>query len=297
MPRPEELAAMRRAIVISASGLGTTSPNPPVGCVILNAAGRPVAEGYHLRKGTRHAEANALAAAGNQATGGTAVVTLEPCNHIGLTPPCHQALIDAGIVRVVIALMDPTSRGEGGAERLRQAGIHVEVPVLEEEALTVLGPWHASVTTHRPFLHLVLEADSTGQLTAPSSEAADEITRLRHSHDLVIDAHGTAEEGTSGSHGTGTFRVPAQPLPGNPAAALAELTGTGARTVLLTGPSELSKRLLSRRLADRLTLLHPVPEPSRTVGDVAAAMLPAGYLLSHVARTAAYLVVTAQPHH
>lgn len=104
-----ELAAMRRAIVISACGLGTTSPNPAVGCVILDSEGRLVGEGYHRRKGEAHAEVNALSAAGTHANGGVAVVTLEPCNHYGVTPPCHQALLDAGIKRVVVAMLDPTS--------------------------------------------------------------------------------------------------------------------------------------------------------------------------------------------
>jgi diaminohydroxyphosphoribosylaminopyrimidine deaminase/5-amino-6-(5-phosphoribosylamino)uracil reductase len=85
-----EISAMRHAIATSALGLGSTSPNPPVGCVILDRNGRPAGEGYHRRKGEPHAEANALAAAGARATGGTAVVTLEPCNHHGRTPPATR---------------------------------------------------------------------------------------------------------------------------------------------------------------------------------------------------------------
>ncbi|WP_438493832.1 bifunctional diaminohydroxyphosphoribosylaminopyrimidine deaminase/5-amino-6-(5-phosphoribosylamino)uracil reductase RibD [Streptomyces asiaticus] len=131
MATPNELTAMRRAIAISAQGLGTTSPNPPVGCVILDRDGVPVGEGCHLRKGDHHAEVNALTAAGERAEGGTAVVTLEPCNHQGRTPPCRQALIDAKVSRVLMAVMDPTSRGEGGAAVLEQAGIEVERGVLE----------------------------------------------------------------------------------------------------------------------------------------------------------------------
>src|SRR6266496_3606394 len=136
-----EEEAMRRAIGISAFGLGATSPNPPVGCVILDVEGHVVGEGYHRRKGEAHAEVNALAAAGERARGGTAVVTLEPCNHQGRTPPCRQALIDANVARVVIALIDPTSRDEGGAAALRAAGIEVEVGVLADEARLVLDPW------------------------------------------------------------------------------------------------------------------------------------------------------------
>ncbi|WP_345409925.1 bifunctional diaminohydroxyphosphoribosylaminopyrimidine deaminase/5-amino-6-(5-phosphoribosylamino)uracil reductase RibD [Nonomuraea salmonea] len=113
---------MRRAIALSALGLGTTSPNPSVGCVILDEDGRVVGEGFHRRKGEAHAEGNALAAAGPEARGGTAVVTLEPCNHVGRAPACRALLIEAGIARVVVAVIDPTSRGEGGVAALRQAG-------------------------------------------------------------------------------------------------------------------------------------------------------------------------------
>src|SRR5947199_392297 len=109
-----EVEAMRLAIALSAHGLGTTSPNPPVGCVILDRAGQLVGTGYHRRKGEPHAEAYALADAGRRAAGGTAVVTLEPCNHVGRTPACRQLLVDAGVARVVIAVLDPTSRGDGG---------------------------------------------------------------------------------------------------------------------------------------------------------------------------------------
>src|SRR5436190_11680425 len=152
MASAAEVAAMRRAIALSAAGLGTTSPNPPVGCVLLDAQGRIVGEGYHERKGEAHAEAQALAAAGPLATGATAVVTLEPCNHQGRTPACRQALIDAGVRRAVIAVTDPTSRGEGGAAALWAAGVDVEVGVLADEASVVLGPWLAALIAQRPLV-------------------------------------------------------------------------------------------------------------------------------------------------
>ncbi|TGB15526.1 bifunctional diaminohydroxyphosphoribosylaminopyrimidine deaminase/5-amino-6-(5-phosphoribosylamino)uracil reductase RibD [Streptomyces sp. MZ04] len=294
MPTSVELAAMRRAIIISASGLGATSPNPAVGCVILDASGHTVGEGYHLRKGTAHAEVNALAAAGIQAEGGTAVVTLEPCNHDGLTPACHQALLDAKIARVLIAVMDPTSRGEGGAARLRQAGVDVETHVLEEEALAVLGPWRASLSYQRPLLHLVIQTDVTGKPIAPGAEALAEIERQRHVHDLVISIDGSAEEGRADSHGS-AFSVPARPLPDGPVGAVVALTEAGARTVLLVGPSNLGERLLNARMVDRLTLLHPVPEPSQAVATAAAAPLfPAGYVLSRITRASGQLVASAE---
>jgi diaminohydroxyphosphoribosylaminopyrimidine deaminase/5-amino-6-(5-phosphoribosylamino)uracil reductase len=152
MASAHELAAMRRAIALSAAGLGTTSPNPPVGCVLLDPAGQIVGEGYHERKGEPHAEAQALAAAGPLADGGTAVVTLEPCNHQGRTPPCRQSLIDAGIRRAVVAVIDPTSRGEGGVTVMRQAGIDVETDVLADEARIVLGRWLAGLEKRRPVI-------------------------------------------------------------------------------------------------------------------------------------------------
>ncbi|WP_328973441.1 bifunctional diaminohydroxyphosphoribosylaminopyrimidine deaminase/5-amino-6-(5-phosphoribosylamino)uracil reductase RibD [Streptomyces sp. NBC_00239] len=292
MPTSVELAAMRRAIIISASGLGAASPNPAVGCVILDAAGRSVGEGYHLHKGAAHAEVNALAAAGTRAAGGTAVVTLEPCNHEGLTPACHQALLDARISRVLIAVMDPTSRGEGGAARLRQAGVDVLAHVLEEEALAVLGPWRASLSGQRPVLHLLLQTDAAGNPLAPGPEVLAEIAVQRHSHDLVISSDGSADEGRAGSHGR-VFSVPGCPVSDDPEESVAALTAAGARTVLLVGPSKLSEELLDAGLVDRLTLLQPVPEPSQdTVGG--APLFPDGFVLSGVTRVGGQLVVTAE---
>src|SRR5580700_11414261 len=147
-----EIAAMRRAIALSAAGLGTTSPNPPVGCVLLDPQDRIVGEGYHERKGEVHAEAQALAAAGPLAADATAIVTLEPCNHQGRTPPCRQALIDAGVRRVVVAIIDPTSRGQGGVAELRRAGVDVETGVLAGEARTVIGDWLAGLRNRRPVI-------------------------------------------------------------------------------------------------------------------------------------------------
>lgn len=294
MPSSAELKAMRRAIVISASGLGATSPNPPVGCVILDADSRAVGEGYHLYKGSSHAKVNALAAAGDRAVGGTAVVTLEPCNHIGLTPACHQALLDARITRVLIAVLDPTSRGEGGAERLRRAGVEVETHVLEAEALTVLGPWLASLTSHRPVLHVLRQTDAGGHPDVLSREAVAEIARQRQVHDLIMCEGAPVEEGRPGSHGESVFRLPPSPLPGDPEAAIATLTATGARTVLLAGYSELSERFLAARLVDRLTIFQPVPEASCAVGPDAASLLPDGYALSALARTGEQLLITAE---
>src|SRR5882757_11099362 len=126
MASPAEHAAMLRAVSLAAKGLGSTSPNPVVGCVILDASGAIVGEGFHAYAGGPHAEVRALAAAGDRARGGTAVVTLEPCNHTGRTGPCSEALVEAGIARVVYAVADPTPDATGGAATLAAAGIDVE---------------------------------------------------------------------------------------------------------------------------------------------------------------------------
>src|SRR5689334_10442383 len=125
--------AMRRAIVLAARGLGATSPNPVVGCVLLDAEGAVVGEGFHAYAGGPHAEIVALAQAGGRARGGTAVVTLEPCNHTGRTGPCAEALVAAGVARVVIAVDDPTPAAAGGAATLRKAGVSVTKGVLAAE--------------------------------------------------------------------------------------------------------------------------------------------------------------------
>ena len=111
---------MRRALQLAALGEGRTSPNPLVGAVVLDAAGQLVGEGFHARAGEPHAEVGALAQAGARARGGTLIVTLEPCCHHGRTPPCSEAVIAAGISRVVVAMADPDPRvAGGGIARLR----------------------------------------------------------------------------------------------------------------------------------------------------------------------------------
>jgi diaminohydroxyphosphoribosylaminopyrimidine deaminase / 5-amino-6-(5-phosphoribosylamino)uracil reductase len=131
---PIETSAMRRAIQLAASVLGTTNPNPPVGAVVLDADERLVGEGATAAAGGPHAEVTALAAADDKAAGGTLVVTLEPCRHHGRTGPCADAIIAAGIRRVVFAIGDPTDAAAGGAEALRGAGVEVVAGELADEA-------------------------------------------------------------------------------------------------------------------------------------------------------------------
>src|SRR3954470_8645979 len=148
---------MRRAIELAARGRGTTSPNPVVGCVILDAGGQIVGEGFHAYAGGPHAEVRALAAPGARAKGGTAVVTMEPCNHTGRTGPCSEALTRAGVVRVVAGVPDPNPVATGGAETLRAFGVRVEMGVRAAEVQAGNLAWltataRAAAGDPRPFV-------------------------------------------------------------------------------------------------------------------------------------------------
>ncbi|MCC3655272.1 bifunctional diaminohydroxyphosphoribosylaminopyrimidine deaminase/5-amino-6-(5-phosphoribosylamino)uracil reductase RibD [Streptomyces sp. S07_1.15] len=191
---------MRRAVALAARGTGSTSPNPVVGCVILDTAGEPAGEGYHQRAGGPHAEIHALRAAGERARGGTALVTLEPCDHTGRTGPCTGALIDAGIARVLYAVADPHDEAAGGAATLAAAGIEVERGLLAAEAEEVNLPWLTSVRRRRPFVRWkyaatldgrTAAADGTSRwISSPASRA--DVHRLRAEADAVIVGSGTA---------------------------------------------------------------------------------------------------------
>ncbi len=145
---------MARALALAECGLETTAPNPRVGCV-LTKEGQIVGEGWHQRAGEAHAEAHALRIAGDAARGATAYVTLEPCSHFGRTPPCADALIEAGVVRVVVAMEDPNPLVAGrGMARLRAAGIVAEHGLLETQARELNIGFVARMTRGRPWLRL-----------------------------------------------------------------------------------------------------------------------------------------------
>lgn len=254
-----ERAAMRAAIALAAFGLGTTSPNPPVGCVILDVHGRVVGEGYHERKGEPHAEVYALTAAGDHARDGTAVVILEPCNHYGRSPPCRQALIDAGVARVVIAVTDPTSREEGGAIRLRAAGIDVETDVLADEARLVLGPWLTALRAQRPYVHWFYARDEEGPREV---EMLPEFAVLRNAIDAVLWPDGQLEEGTPGTHNPDVFSLPASVATDQLEGTLTDLHRRGVRTLLLAGWSPIVEPLIEGERVDQVTAYIAAPSAS-----------------------------------
>lgn len=286
---PAEEAAMRRAIVLSAFGLGSTSPNPPVGCVILDSSGQVVGQGYHLRKGEPHAEANALEAAGDRARGGTAVVTLEPCNHFGRTPPCHQALLDAGVTRVVIAVLDPTSRGDGGVARMRQAGVVVETGILADEARLVLGPWLSALRKARPSVVWAYAIDADGILRAVGER------QLPHNVDVVLHEDGTVTERVAGSHGDGVVSLAPVNLADGPQAVLAQLYQGGSRCVALNGDHELTEPFISHGFIDQAVGHLAYHDPTSRPRSGSEFFLPPGFRLSEATRCGQYVRVVAVP--
>jgi len=154
---------MGRALQLAQRGLYTTTPNPRVGCVIVRD-GAVVGEGWHERAGAPHAEIHALAAAGDRARGATAYVTLEPCHHHGRTPPCDEALIAAGVARVVAAMRDPDPRTAGlGLERIIQAGVVTASGVLEHEAREVNIGFVSRLTRGRPWVRMKIAASLDGK--------------------------------------------------------------------------------------------------------------------------------------
>jgi diaminohydroxyphosphoribosylaminopyrimidine deaminase/5-amino-6-(5-phosphoribosylamino)uracil reductase len=161
---------MRRALALAESVLGTTSPNPSVGCVLVRD-GRIIAEGATQPPGGPHAEAVALQRAGETARGATAYVTLAPCAHHGRTPPCVDALIEAGVARVVVALRDVDPVAEGGIERLRQAGVEVEAGDGEAEAARLLEAYIHHRRAGLPFVIVKFAATLDGKIAAATGDS------------------------------------------------------------------------------------------------------------------------------
>lgn len=191
---------MLQALAIAKKGRYTTTPNPRVGCVILDKNGKKVGEGFHMQAGTPHAEVHALRMAGDKAAGGTAYVTLEPCSHYGRTPPCADALIAASLSRVVVAIKDPFEQVCGrGIAKLENAGIEVRVGVCETQARELIQGFLKRVACQKPFVTLKLAASLDGKtalsngvsqwITGP--EARKDVQRHRAQSCAVLTGSGT----------------------------------------------------------------------------------------------------------
>lgn len=211
---------MALALAMGRRGMGQTGPNPAVGCVIVKD-GRIVGRGVTAPGGRPHAETQALAQAGLQAKGSTVYVTLEPCAHHGQTPPCAQALIDAGVAQVVVAAKDPDPRVNGqGTAMLRAADITVRAGVLEAEANADLAGFLKRLTQGRPFLTLKLAGSFDGRIATATGEsqwitgprARHMVHRLRATHDAVMVGGGTArtDDPALTVRGMGEVRQPAR---------------------------------------------------------------------------------------
>ncbi|HEY2846396.1 MAG TPA: bifunctional diaminohydroxyphosphoribosylaminopyrimidine deaminase/5-amino-6-(5-phosphoribosylamino)uracil reductase RibD [Pyrinomonadaceae bacterium] len=196
-----DVALMQRALDLAAHGVGLVSPNPLVGCVITDWNGEVVGEGFYRKDRVTHAEVIALGQAGDRARGGTAYVSLEPHNHHGQTCPCTEALIDAGIARVVSSIEDPNPLVSGrGFKKLREADVEVVTGVLAAEAERQNEKficWHKK---QRPFVHLKLAMSLDGRIslgpsvstTLSGDDALKRVQELRHEHDAILVGGNTA---------------------------------------------------------------------------------------------------------
>ncbi|MEY7973649.1 bifunctional diaminohydroxyphosphoribosylaminopyrimidine deaminase/5-amino-6-(5-phosphoribosylamino)uracil reductase RibD [Saccharomonospora xinjiangensis] len=261
--------AMEAALALSEGVRGTTSPNPPVGAVILDADGRRVGEGATQPPPGPHAEVMALREAGDRARGGTAVVTLEPCSHHGRTPPCTRALIEAGVAAVRFAVADPHPEASGGAGVLRAAGVDVEGGLLAEQvAAGPLRAWLHRERTGRPHVTWkyatsldgrVAAADGTSRwISGPVSRA--EVHTLRSRMDAVVVGTGTvfaddpwltvrAEDGTLADRQPLRVVVGTRGIPGD-----ARVLDSAAETVVFAthDPDEVLAGLAERGVVDVL---------------------------------------------
>ena len=286
-------AAMARALSLAEHG-PAVGDNPQVGCVLLDADGTIVAEGWHRGAGTAHAEVDALSKVAD-ARGLTAVVTLEPCNHTGRTGPCAVALIEAGVSRVVFALADPSELAGGGADRLRAAGIAVDQGVRADEAEELLRPWLTSARIGRPFITVKWASTLDGRAAAADGSsqwitgaaARQRVHEQRARHDAIAVGTGTvlADDPSLTARGDAGELLPHQPIPvvfgatpvpadaalrAHPAglievghrdlaAALPDLLSRGIRRLYVEGGPTLASAFLRAGLADEvLVYLAPL---------------------------------------
>lgn len=280
--------AMRRGLDLASRG-PVTGGNPQVGCVLLDDSGAIVAEGWHRGAGTAHAEVDALSRVAD-AHGLTAVVTLEPCNHTGRTGPCAQALIDAGVARVVYAISDPGHESGGGAARLRAAGIDVIAGVLADDASELLHVWLTAAARHRPWVTVKWASTLDGRAAASDGSsqwitgtaARQRVHEQRAASDAILVGTGTvlADDPSLTARGDGGELLAHQPIPvvvgetpvpagaalhRHPAglletrsrdleAILADLHARGIRRVYVEGGPTLASAIIAAGLADEFSV-------------------------------------------
>ena len=295
--------SLERALELAERGRGVVEGTHPLVGAVLVRDGEVVGEGWYSGRGTPHAEAAALAAAGERARGATLYVSLEPCSHHGATPPCADAVVEAGVSRVVAAVGDPNPKVNGrGFARLRQGGVQVEVADLWE-ARVQNEAWRVWVAQGRPFVTYKVAATIDGRVTATGGrwvsgeESRRRVHELRASSDAVAVGMGTvrADDPALTARGVGAERQPRRlafgngPLPegselelrpGRLEDELAALAGEGLRSLLLEGGPTLAGAFLAARLVDKL-MVFTAPTVSST-GPVAFGALQEPLALRHV---------------
>lgn len=279
-----ETAAMGLAMAAAHGVRTTTSPNPWVGATVLDANGAVVAVGATEPVGGAHAEVVALARAGAAARGGTVVTTLEPCCHQGRTPPCTDALLDAGVARVVVGVLDPDPQvGGRGVATLRQSGVDVAVGLADTQVGDQLAAYLAQRRRGWPYVVLKLAATADGRIAAPDGSAAwitgplarADVQRLRAECDAIVVGAGTVRRDDPqltvrdpwgrpvdhqplrvvlGAVPVGARVAPALSLVGEPAEVLAELGRRGVVQVLVEGGSSVAGAFHRAGLVDRYVL-------------------------------------------
>jgi diaminohydroxyphosphoribosylaminopyrimidine deaminase / 5-amino-6-(5-phosphoribosylamino)uracil reductase len=294
----EDLFHMRRALAVASEVRGSTSPNPWVGCVVVpEGSEQQISEGATSPPGGPHAEPAALTRAGDRAKGATLYTTLEPCAHIGRTGPCTDAIISAGISRVVVGVLDPDPLVSGrGVEKLKKAGIAVEVGVAADEVEEQLAAYLTHRRTGRPFVVLKLAATLDGRIAAPDgssrwitgSAARRDAHELRRRSDAILVGAGTVRSDDPaltvrtdplpqrqplrvvlGAAPEGSRILPALELEGEPAAVLEELAKRGVLQVLVEGGAGVAAEFHNAGVVDRYVLYLA---PALFGGDDAVAM-------------------------
>jgi diaminohydroxyphosphoribosylaminopyrimidine deaminase / 5-amino-6-(5-phosphoribosylamino)uracil reductase len=266
--------AMQHALTLAERGLGSTDPNPRVGCVIVQDA-RIVGEGWHERAGEAHAEVAALAAAGEQAAGATVYVTLEPCSHHGRTPPCVEALLRARVARVVFAAVDPNPEVNGrGAAALRDGGVEVEGGLLEREALELNCGFVKRMAEGRPWVRVKLAMSLDGRTALATGEsrwitgeaAREDVQQWRARSSAILTGIGTVLADDPRLD----VRLPAVQPPRQPLRVVldshlrtppgARLVAGGGEVLILTAQSSLKDVQSGMRLTAKGVRIESAPE-------------------------------------
>jgi diaminohydroxyphosphoribosylaminopyrimidine deaminase/5-amino-6-(5-phosphoribosylamino)uracil reductase len=287
-------AHLERALELAERGRGTTHPNPVVGAVVVSDS-EVVGEGWHERAGGPHAEVIALDAAGERARGSTLTVTMEPCAHHGRTPPCVDAVLEAGVSKVVAGCLDPGEESGGGLERLRSAGVEVElVDAFEVRAQN--EAWRMWIAQRRPFVTYKVAITLDGCVTLPGSrwvsgeESRRRVHELRAAVDAVAVGMGTvrADDPRLDARDVDAKRQPRRiafgsgPLPEGSALELrsgalekelAALAEEGVQSLLLEGGPTLATAFLEQGLVDRLVVFvapYVAGSGARFLGELSA---------------------------